>query len=488
MRKNIIFKIVTNPAFILLLLLVINIIIVPFIPMNNDEGMWSYIGRVWSQNGIPPYRGTIENKTPGIFELHAISNILFGVNVFFVRGLGILAVLISSFTIYLIGKKIKNHLSGVFSMYLFALTSTWGLVNGVFISHTEVFMVMFSTLSIYLVIKGIDSLKWRYWLLVAGISMGFAIAFKQIAIATTLALILFYLYTSSNRTNQNKFIGIILLGTGILVSTMLSILPLLLSGVTVKEYVEGAWLILFNSGSSSSAITHLAGFLNIFVYSRFILFYPFLFLIIGQRKLLKNHLFIGLLIWLFFDFIGVNSSGYYYGHQIRQIFPSLSLLIGILLSGFLNGLFLKTQNKEKYFSMIIILVILIMLPYKSLSLGVEYILTSKQNDPDKEIGIWLRDHTNKNESVYLIDNSCASILSYSERLSSSKYFNSIFITTDMERNMVLDNLVSNPPSYILRHNSKTDNPIYLGPKIENLIQHTYTFQEKKYYFDILKKD
>jgi 4-amino-4-deoxy-L-arabinose transferase-like glycosyltransferase len=282
MNRNTILKTASNPIFITLLLLTINFIISAFGSMNNDEGMWNYIGRIWSHNGIPPYSGSVENKTPGIFELFAISNLLFGISTFFVRGLGIIAVLVSAFIVYKISEKLHSKLAGVFSMYLFGLTSTWGMASGIFISHTEVFMVMFSTLSFYFVLKDRDSEHWKYHLLIAGIFMGFAIAFKQIAITTTIALFLYYLYTSSIQSGQKKLPGIILICSGILISTLLSIIPLLMSGVTFREYLNGAWLILLNSNSSSSLSAHLKGFLEVFVFSRVVFFFlsifPFTFL------------------------------------------------------------------------------------------------------------------------------------------------------------------------------------------------------------------
>ncbi len=101
--------------------------------MGSDEGIWSYIGRIWSKNSIPPYVGAIENKTPGIFELYAISNILFGINIFFVRGLGILSIVLSSIVVFFIGRKLHSPLAGIFGMYVFGLTMTWDLLDGDYI-------------------------------------------------------------------------------------------------------------------------------------------------------------------------------------------------------------------------------------------------------------------------------------------------------------------------------------------------------------------
>jgi 4-amino-4-deoxy-L-arabinose transferase-like glycosyltransferase len=93
--------------------------------MGIDEGWWSYMGRVWSENNLPPYTGVVDYKSPGIFELFAISHILFGINFFFVRALGVIAILFSSLTVYLIGKELHTHLAGICSMVIFGLTMAW---------------------------------------------------------------------------------------------------------------------------------------------------------------------------------------------------------------------------------------------------------------------------------------------------------------------------------------------------------------------------
>jgi 4-amino-4-deoxy-L-arabinose transferase-like glycosyltransferase len=257
--------------------------------MNTDEGMWSYIGRIWSEHNIPPYVGAIENKTPGIFELFAISHILFGVNIFFVRALGAIAILFSSLTVYLISRELHTHLAGIFSMVIFGLTMTWSLLQGMYTAQTETFMVLFSTLSFYFVIKGMGSSKWRFWIFLSGFSMGLAVAFKQIGLTTAIALFIFFVtYSASTLTNKDKIVGLLLACLGLIISTFFSLVPLLLSNVSLKEYIDGAWLILLNTGSSVSIMSHIKGFFRIFLNSRIVVFYPFFGLFIGQSDIIKN--------------------------------------------------------------------------------------------------------------------------------------------------------------------------------------------------------
>lgn len=487
MSKISISSILNSPIFVLIFLFVILFIITYNLPLNNDEAMWNYIGRVWSDNNILPYIGTIENKTPGIFELNAISYTLFGVNEFFMRVLGILTILLTTLTIYYLGRKLHSKLAGIVGMYIFGLTFTWDLLGGTFISCTETFMVFFSTLSFCFILKSMYSNKWKYLVTLAGISMGISIAFKQIALTSTIALIIYYWFeTSSNLNKKDKIIGLVLLSFGILLSTILSITPLLLQKVSLIDYFNGAWLILLNSASSSTMFDRISGFFSNWLLSRIVIFYPFLFLLLFQRHLLKKKYFICLLTWLLFDFIGVNSSGYFYGHQIKQLIPSLSIIVGITISEILTNL--KNVKPEFKFnqnvSILIIITIIVFFPDKYTLKEAFQRFTKQQVNTKEEIGIWLRENSKKTDKVYILGTSGNPILAYSERISSSKYFNSIFITSDRDRDIVFAELTANPPLFIIKPDASYEMESKLGKDIESYIANNYNYKERKYDYHI----
>ncbi|MCK5134918.1 MAG: glycosyltransferase family 39 protein [Bacteroidales bacterium] len=472
----------TNQYSILLILLILLLIVMSSEKMGNDEGRWSYIGRVWCENSTPPYVGAIENKPPGIFELHAISYILFGVNYFFVRVLGVVAILFSSLIIYLIGKKLHTHLAGIFSMVIFGFTMTWHQLNGAYTAQTETFMVLFSTLSFYFIIKGAGSRKWKHWVLLSGFSMGLAIAFKQIAVTTTLALIIFFIvYAASNLTNKNKLLGLILLGSGIIISTIFSLIPLLVSGVSLVDYIDGAWLILLKPGSSASIMLYVQNFFRIWFGSRMVSFYPFLCLLFLQSGLVKNKYFIGLLIWMLFDFIGVNASGYYYGHQIKQFIPSVSIIIGVLLNNLLMNRISEKSVRSRYATIILISSIILLFPYG-------YLLNNTHrtgySDTNREIGRWLEENTKEADYVYIAGTGGNPILSYSGRVSSSKYFNTTFVTSAVERELLLFDLEEKPPLYYLSPKSSTG----IGEKVEGYIMNNYSLLHTKSGYEIFKRN
>jgi hypothetical protein len=489
MKKNKVFRLLTNPLFILLFLLTLLVIISSNDRMGNDEGIWSYIGRIWTDNGIPPYVGAVENKTPGIFGLYAISHVLFGVNVLFVRGLGIIAILLTALTVYHIGKALHGHLAGVLGMTIFGLTMTWKLLDGDYPAQTETFMVLFSTLSFYFLIKGKPSRKWGYWVLLAGISMGLAIAFKQIALASALALCGFFLlYAKPVSTKRSPFAGVILIGLGIALSTLLSLAPLWFSGVSFNEYFHGAWTLLANQGSSSSLKDHIIGFLGIWGNSRMVVFYPCLILLLLQKDLFKYTYFVGLSVWLVIDFLGVNSSGMYYGHQMKQLVPSLSIMIGILLGNILAKFSYDKDLYMKHVSTAILAIILIIFPYQS-GLRMIYLNVTGIPDMNKEIGHWLKDHTTARDYVYIVGSQGNPILSYSERVSSSIYFNSMFVTTEKERKKLSSDLIEKPPVYIVKPQAHGDQGELMNTELSMIdpVLENYTFVRSHDNWDIFKR-
>lgn len=460
-------------------------IISAFIPMNCDEGVWHYAGRVWAQNGIPPYVSAVENKTPGIFELYAISYKFFGLNLIFVRLLAMVALAVSALIVYKITDIIFNEEAAVFAMYIFGLTNTWGMFSGGFVAHTETFMLFFSTLSFWILIRFDQSNIKFHSVLLAGISMGIAIAFKQIAVTTAFAAFLFCVLHLGNRTVSRSVVVAFVFIVGIFAGTFISIFPVLQSGGSFKDYIDGAWLILLNSGSSAVLSVRLSGFLSIFIFSRIVSLFVFILLIFRYKFLLHNSFFVALLIWFLIDFVGVIASGNYYGHQIKQMMPSLSIIIGVLLSELLRTVRTYKFNKKYSQLAMILVVIMLFFPYGGLVRGMNFFLNRNKIDDDQKLGIWLKNNSTHCETVYILGDYYSNVLAYSERFSASKYVNAIFLTTQKERNILFEDLKKNRPVYIVNCKYDRITSQMIGLNTANFIRKNYVVREKKVEYDIL---
>jgi len=452
MRKNKVFHIVLNPVFAIAFLFVLFIITSINLDANYDESLWMYIGNIWSDKGIPPYLGAVENKPPGIFILFAISSYLTSGNIFFVRALGVVATLLTSGFLYAICTKIYSQLSGVICLYVFGLITCWSSMDGYAFAHTEVFMILFSTMAFYILILSQHSQKKINWLFFAGLSMGIAIAFKQIAITTAFAILVAYLILDKKKSLHSKFKGFFVIVFGIGLSTFLSYLILYFYGVSFKDYINGVWLILFNSGSKINSISeHFYNFINAFAYSRIVLFYPLIIWFLLKKNIINNSFKILLVLWLFFDFIGVNASGNYFGHQIKQLLPVFSIIVAISIYGFFNVNKERIQAKAALF---VIIISIVCFPYRQIYNNIKLVLKYNNTSikPHYEIANWIQENSKSNDYIYIIGGEPNLIRTQAivKRTSSSKYFQSIFLTSDYERKILMKDLKQNLPVFILR--------------------------------------
>ncbi len=480
---------VIHPLFVSIFLFTIIFIISAFMLMNCDEGVWHYVGRIWAQNGIPPYISAVENKTPGIFILYAISYKIFGLNLLFVRLLAMLALVSNALIVYKIANKIYSTETAVFAMYIFGLTNMWGMFSGGFIAHTETFMLFFSTFSIWLLISLENRSNKKVIVFFAGILMGMSIAFKQIAIMTAFTGILLCMFYDKNQTFSQRITHAITFVLGIFLITFASILPILLSGGAINDYIDGAWLILLNSGSSANFSNYFDSFLNTIVLSRIALLFSFLLLIFKFKPLLKDKTFLWLLLWFVIDFIGVNASGHYYGHQIKQMMPSLSIIIGILFTELLKNISSKQFFRINTQLWMLLIVILLFLPYGGIRKGLTNFVNRGKKNQDEKLGLWLRNNTSKNENIYILGGFYSNILAYSDRTSASKYVNTIFLTSKKEKTKLLDDLSKNKPRYIVECNFDQEKNLMVGSETLEFIKSNYVVEKESAEFNVLiRKD
>ncbi len=457
-KKDRFFKLLTNPLTILVIIFVYTMLVAFRQKMAIDEGIWNYVARMWLYFDLPPYSGSVENKTPGIFYIFALSNYLFGLNVWFPKMVEIAIKMSGAYMVYLITRKLYDRTSAVFSMLIFGLIMSSGLVDAVAV-YTESFMIFFSCCSFFMLIsaqnfKSKGGYMWGIFL--SGTMIGFAIAFKQIALATTLSLFIFYLTLNKELRSRFRnplkdcFVGL----TGILTATAISIVPLLISGTDIKSYWECAWQLLLYSGESVRQ-QRVFKFMNAWNHPEMLSLYAlsFLFMVHRKKLIMRKVPFWGLTAWLFFDFLAVNASGKYFLHHIQQLIPSLSICAGIMISVFVQSRLIDEKIRNKRILQIIVYIILIMTPYRTI---IKY--TQQKTiffDQDihsrnlKEIGLWIKDHTITKDYVLIYSRNCAVAQVYSERRSPSRHFSRMFLNSPVFVDELKKDIRKNKPKYIL---------------------------------------
>ncbi|MEW4924824.1 glycosyltransferase family 39 protein [Algibacter sp. 2305UL17-15] len=449
MKKNSVYYLLFNPFAIGVFLFAV-LVFISFYPyILYDEVLWSYIGRIWNENNLVPYVNSVENKPPGIFILYKLNQLFFDGNIFFIRLFGAICSVLSSFLLYKIGKLLNGHLCGMLCMSIFGLMMSWFLMNGWSLAHTETFMVFFSILAFYLFVKHKMAKHFKYILFGIGTLLGCSLFFKQIAITTIVAFFLFVLIDKKSSL-KSKLRDILRIGFGVIFINLSGFLVLYMSGVSLLQYLEGSWLILLNSGSSGTGFSdYMEGFFKTFFCSRFLMLYPLLILVYLKRELFKKELYVLVLLWFLLDFSGAILSGNFYGHQLKQMLPSLSILFGIVLSNY--KLFGKTNFLKQLSDVkILILVIVYFFPYLQMAKVGKSLWYTKNLD-HKVAAKWIKNNSSKQDYIYLFgaDYKLISTLLYSERVSSSKYFSSMFVSREEQRQQIFSEIMAKPPKYIL---------------------------------------
>src|SRR5262249_14388306 len=157
----------------------------------------------------------------------------------------------TSLLLYWIGSRLNDALSGTFAMILFGLTMGWGLMDGPNTAQTESFMILFIVLAFVFAIKARVTTDRRLRVVsifMSGLCLGLAIAFKQIAVFSAAAVVLF-LPTVDKKFTRDFLRDAAVLVVGVMISTFATLLPLLFSGVSAMDYWRGAWLSLVQEGT-----------------------------------------------------------------------------------------------------------------------------------------------------------------------------------------------------------------------------------------------
>tara|TARA_R110002073_G_scaffold159955_2_gene315427 strand:+ start:30095 stop:31582 length:1488 start_codon:yes stop_codon:yes gene_type:complete len=494
MKRNKVLHIVLNPVFAAIFLFVLFVVTAFHLYIVYDESLWMYIGNLWNNKGIPPYVGAVENKTPGIFILFAISDYLTSGNVFFVRGLGVVATMFTALFLYGICAKIYNKTAAVISLYVFGFITCWQLMDGFAFAHTEVFMILFSTMSFYALMQSQFSKKNIIWLFLVGLSMGIAITFKQIAITTAFALLVVFLVLNKEKPFLYLLNRVLIIVFGISFSTFLSFLVLYFYGVSFYDYLEGAWLILFNSGSKVTNISeHFTNFINALVFSRLVFFYPIIIWFLWKKNFLNHSHKMLLILWLLFDFVGVNASGYYYGHQLKQMLPAFSIIMAISISFLIGKRY--NDNTNGFYTVaaqIVLLIGIVCFPYKQIYQNFK-LITQYDNTsltPHVEIANWIKENSTSEDYIYIIGGEPNLIRTQAivNRTSASKYFQSLFLTSDYERGILMEDLKQNLPVFILRDQFIDENILKkYGNKFKTFVDENYVLVKTMYNVEILKQ-
>jgi hypothetical protein len=410
-----------------------------------DESMWQYIGRNWIRNGLTPYSGGVDNKSPLIFLIFGISDWFFGVNYWFPRLFGMIVQSVGIYFLYKIAEKTISPKAGIFAISFYGLSLLWRSTGGKYVAYTETYAITSIIISVYLSMVCQQNKKAFVGGLLAGLGFGF-----RFSAAFAIVPILIFIFKRNRRSAFLFLLGM---------SSCLGLLFILagLSGIHVNEFLFYGLKDNFGAGSPTAHpfAWKAQQFANSYFYSELILFYPalcFYFILNKGFNFLKA--------WLISGFIGIMVVGIYDRVHIKDLLPAMSLM-----SAYVVNYLMENQ----------------LAPVKKLLLGVWIVFFPKSFEPlfavkklfiskgrqsapsrdtttfDEEnwkrvIGLWIRANTISGEKVYVAGYG-AQIQVYSERISPTIYFNAT--QTPSAKKRLFSDLLSDKPALMVIPVSET---------------------------------
>lgn len=399
--------------------------------------MWHYIGRNWFRHGLTPYAGGVDNKSPLIFAVFGLSDVLFGINYWFPRIVGIVVQAAGMLYLYKIVlmiahrylspgtegrsaspvvKEISSRQTAIITITLYGLSILWRVAGGKYVSFTETYAVAFVLASIYYYVAG----EARGKLFVSGVLAGISIGWRLSAAFSVLAILIHA--GVKRRQAIIPFVAGMISGVGMLLLLVLAV------GINVQEIYMYAFAENFGSGSTTdhSFNWRAENFVNNFFYSELLLFYPAVIAYFFTKKQYSL-----LTIWLACEFIGINALGIYARPHFKQLLPVLSIISGISIAHLIHQYGISFRN-------VMIVVWLLFFPKITEPLiGFKKLFTTPPDRSkelcaqpfprtdeisEKNLGLWLRANTKPGDLVYVAGFG-ARVQLYSERLSPSIYFN-----------------------------------------------------------------
>jgi hypothetical protein len=403
-----------------------------------DEAMWQYIGRNWIRNGMVPYVGGVDNKSPLIFLIFGISDWFFGVSYWFPRLFGIAVQSAGIYYLFKIAEKTISRQAGIFAISLYGLSLLWRSTGGKYVSYTETYAVTSIIISIYFSI----ACQENRLTFIGGLFAGLGFGFRLTAVFGILPMLIFTFY-------RDRKAGLFFL-TGTMVSMGMLLVLAELAGIRISDF----WFygVVDNFGVGSPTDHALAWkvqrFGDGFFYSEIILFYPAVFcyfLLVRKMDFLKT--------WLISEFLGIVILGMYDRNHFKNLLPVFSLTSAFTINYLI-------ENHRLPPKMILLGIWIIFFPktFEPLFAIKKFLISGSGkhhpgNDaklPEEEnlkraVGLWIRSNTRSGDQVYVAGYG-AQVQLYAERISPSIYFNAT--QTPIAKRRLYRDLLSNKPSMI----------------------------------------
>lgn len=379
--------------------------------LYDDEAIWHYMGRSWLRMGIAPYQVSFDNKTPLIWLIYGISDLLFGVNYWFPRVLGTIVEIIGVWYVYKIALHLAGRRTGIMAMTMYGLALLWRCTEGRYPSLTETYEVTFINIAIFLALTANGKKSY----VASGLAAGFGIAFRLTGLTGAGAIFLF---------SFRKRGAITFAASAAVCFAVLLALPLLF-GIHLKDLWQFSFLINFQRGQPFDYHLYWTRLTRAFFHCELVCFYPLALLYFLMTR--KADI---LLTWLIGGCVYILLLGTFSEAYFKDILPPLAIAAAAAvdtLATKANISFGKTlaviwicffpKETEPFFSAEEI-------GDPGVTTGTSQAYCSPPYPPltnyaRKQVGLWIKANTRPDEIVYV---PTPTVLVYTERRCPALYF------------------------------------------------------------------
>ena len=359
--------------------------------LNWDESSFILVGNAWREGSLP-YTELWDMKQPMLFAFFGAVISLFGKSILMIRLMGTIAISVSAFFVYLIGKKMVNRQMGFYAGILFIFSaSVYGSSQSVMSEHIAVLFLM---PAIYVLMLAPQRILWFF---VGGFLLGMSCLVRLNIAFVPLLLGIYFIFKPFHFVGNLK--NNVLFTSGFILSFLLSFLMYYLKGYG-ETWWETVILATFHYGNNQEAANSIS------IKNHLILLLMIGILLLGFYYLMKvkkvsipwtNEWMILILCVAGIE-ISFLKSGNIFLHYLIQIYPFLSLLAVYGLSLYL---------KEKKYSPQ-----LIFRTYAVFTMGLIFIMAYKFYSEDwkekerenlaiEEISNYLNGKLNQEDKVYI---------------------------------------------------------------------------------------
>lgn len=279
----------------------------------GDEGIFAAVARNLNFGGVL-YQTAWDNKPPMIYLTYAGIFSAFGVSMFWLRFVTLVAVLATAGTIYEIARMTIGRQRALVAALVFGVLTSLRIIEGN-LALTEIFMILPISVAMFAAIhRKFDLIS----LFIAGMLIGIASLYKQVGAFEAAALGIYLFFTTKSIFEFIKKGFVLSVGFGIVYAATVVYFS---SKGLLGEYIFGAYTyyrIYLGESPQHAAVINVVKYVAILA----AVGYGFYKKLRG-KKIEIGHLF---LLWTAFSFLGSYFSGRTYGHYLVQATPAIALL------------------------------------------------------------------------------------------------------------------------------------------------------------------